>query len=194
MNAGEDSDPVREDDAGNNAVESGVSAPDYLFDVWFLMAGRIAPQLCCTNPPPIHRLFLAAVHEVARDVGDIDRAVNYLHEIVTTAPPEWMVFQQAGQLLSIIEWRRKYHPVWFSSDLKRRRVRPGRCGPYIARAMAFLQAGSDSEAMELAGKIIRTGDSGSDDRRLAILIRAAILICSGEADAGEAELQRILER
>ena len=166
----------------------------YLFDLWFLMAGRIAPQLCCINPPPLYHVFQAALREVSRQEGDIDLAVQYLHEIVTNASPEGMVFQQAGQLLNIIEWRRRYHSRWFSSDLKRRRMKPGKCGPYIARTMALFQAAADDEALDLCGKIIEMSDSGSDDRRLAHLIRVAILICTGEIDAGEDELCRTDDR
>lgn len=175
----------------DNTRDTPFQNSPYLFDLWFLMAGRIAPQLCCINPPPLYHAFQAALREVSRQEGDIDLAVQYLHDIVAIASPEGMVFQQAGQLLNIIEWRRTYHKQWFSSNMKRRRMKPGKCGPYIARTMALFQAAADEEALDLSGKIIEKSDSDSDDRRLAHLIRVAILICTGEIEAGEDELRHI---
>lgn len=165
------------------------ATPAFLFDLWFLMAGRIAPQLCCTVPPPMHQKFQAALHEVALQNGDLDRAVDFLHEIVTRVPPDWMVFQQAGQLLSIIEWRRTYHPSWFSQSVRGQRLHAGKCGPYIAQAMALLQSGADDEVLTLTSTIIERSAADSDDRRLALLIRAAVLICGGDTEAGEEEFR-----
>jgi hypothetical protein len=164
--------------------------PEYLFDLWFLMAGRIAPQLCCRITPPMHGLFQAALHEVARNDGDLDLAVRCLHDIIAHAPTGWMVFQQAGELLNIIEWRRTYHPVWFSPSVRGKRLKSGRCGPFIAQAMALLQAGADDDALDLTQMIIEKSDDNSDDKRLAYLIRAAVLICRGETAAGEEEFVR----
>ena len=163
----------------------------YLIDLWYLMAGRIAPQTCCRYPPPMQRAFQAAIREVSREQGDLDLAVQYLQDIVIDAPPEGMVFQQAGQLLYIIEWRRKYHPEWFPANTRGQRMKPGICAPYIARAMALLETGADEEAVNLAEKIIGRGRSESDDIRIAHLIRAAIFICSGDIDAGEEEYIQI---
>lgn len=166
----------------------------YLFDLWFLMAGRIAPQLCSRVSPPMHQIFQAALREVARQDGNLDLAVRFLHDIVAEAPTEWMVFHQAGQLLNIIEWRRTYHPEWFSSSVRGQRLKSGRCGPYIAQAMALLQAGADDEALQLTSLIINKSDGKSDDQCLAHLIRAAVLICTGEIGAGEEELREAEEQ
>ncbi|MFH0968700.1 MAG: hypothetical protein V1862_13555 [Methanobacteriota archaeon] len=169
------------------------STSSSLIDLWFLMAGRISPQLCCRFPPPMHRAFQAAIREVSREQGDLDLAVQYLQDIVVEAPPEWMVFQQAGQLLNIIEWRRKYHTKWFTTETQGQRLKSGICGPYVAHAMALLETGADDDALILAGKIIEKGGSGSDDVRIAHLIRAAIFICSGDIDQGEEEFLQMSE-
>jgi len=162
----------------------------YLFDLWLLMAGRIAPQLCCRTLPPMYRIFQAALREVARQDGDLDLAVRLLHEIITNAPTDGMEFEQAGQLLNIIEWRRTCHPEWFSPSVRGIRLKTGTCGPYLAQAMALLQAGADSEILDLTSRILEKSDESSDDRSLACLIRAAVLICTGEMKAGEEELSR----
>ena len=73
-----------------------MTVPDYVPDVWYMIAGRIAPPYCCTNPSPVHTIFKKALFEVSRQDGDIDEAVRLLQEIVSHVPPEWMVFEQAG--------------------------------------------------------------------------------------------------
>lgn len=177
----------------NESSASKPKLPSPLIDLWHLMAGRIAPQICCQNPPPMYRLFQAAIREVAREKGDLDLAVEYLKEIVSDAQPEWMIFEQAGQLLNIIEWRKKYHPNWFSPNTPGKRMRSGLCAQYIAKAMAFLEAGSDSNALEITEKIIERGVSGSDDIVMAHLMRATIFICSGDIDTGEAEYRESVQ-
>jgi len=169
--------------------DSHISA--YIIDLWYLMAGRIAPQLCCRYPPLLYRVFQAALREVARGDGDLDLAVQYLRDIILDAPPDEMIFQQAGQLLNIIEWRRKYHSDWFSANIRGQMMKPGHCAPYVAKAMALLETGADEEAIDLTGKIIGKGKSDSDDIRIAHLIRAAIFICSGEIEVGEDEFRQI---
>ncbi|PKL59606.1 MAG: hypothetical protein CVV33_06965 [Methanomicrobiales archaeon HGW-Methanomicrobiales-4] len=175
----------------NNHVMEESLTPSSLIDLWFLMAGRIAPQLCCRYPPPLQQAFRSAIREVSRQEGDLDLAVQYLRDIVIDAPPEWMIFQQAGQLLNIIEWRRKYHSEWFTVNTQGIRMKSGICAPYVAHAMALLEAGVDDDALGLAGKIIEKGKSGSDDVRIAHLIRAAIFICSGDIDVGEDEFMKM---
>ena len=168
-----------------------MSSPDYVPDIWYMIAGRIAPPLCCTNPPPVQRVFKMALGEVARKDGDIDRAISLLQEIVTHAPPEWMVFDQAGQLLNVIGWRRKFHPEWFAPDRKVSSFKPGICGPHVAHAYALMQTAADEEAFHLLDRIISEGMKDSDDIHMARLIRAAINICQGRIDEGEEELKRI---
>ncbi|HWQ68273.1 MAG TPA: hypothetical protein VN372_15570 [Methanospirillum sp.] len=176
----------------NDQVPDGLSrSPDYLPDVWYLMAGRISPEMCCQSLPPADQLFRAALREVSHQNGDLDYAVSCLREIVTYAPPDWMVFGQAGQLLNILEWRRRYHKPWFTVAEKGRRIKPGKCAPYIARAIALMQIGSDKEVLDLTSRILDIGNSESADRQAAHLIRAAVLICSGEIDDGEDELRQI---
>jgi hypothetical protein len=166
----------------------------FLPDIWYLMASRIAPPLCCIHPPPLHAAFRAAIREVLKKDGDLDLAVRYLHDIIIEAPPESMVFQQAGQLLNIIEWRRLYHPEWFVSSVRGHRLKPGACGPYVARAMALLESGADDQALILTEKIIKLGDTASDDIQIAHLIRAAVFICSGDIITGEEEFLNVYER
>lgn len=168
-----------------------MAGSDYVPDVWYMIAGRIAPPLCCVNPPPIYLIFNTAMGEVAKTEGDIDKAVSLLQEIVANVPPEWMVFEQAGQLLNVIGWRCKYHKEWFSSDRKVSSFKPGICGPHVAHAYALMQTASDEEALHLTTRIILEGDLDSDDIHMARLIRVAIFICQGRIDEGEDELQKI---
>lgn len=165
---------------------------DYVPDVWYMIAGRIAPPFCCTKLSPAHQIFKKALFHVSRQDGDIDEAVRLLREILSHVPPEWMVFEQAGQLLNVIGWRSKYHKDWFGSDRKVRSFKPGRCGPHVAHAYALMQAANDDEALELAYRIISEGDPGSDDIQMARLVRASIYICQGSIDGGEDELRMIL--
>ncbi|MDD1727887.1 MAG: hypothetical protein LUQ50_02310 [Methanospirillum sp.] len=164
---------------------------EFLPSVWYLLADRIFPQLCCRYPPPLYGLFLEAVREVSRQDGNLDLAVAYLQDIVTSAPSDGILFEQAGQLLNIIEWRRTCHPTWFPSGMKGYRLKPGKCSPYITHAMVLLQTGEDDEALSLAEKIINSSDPGSDDRWLAYLIRTAVFICMGEITIAEKELNQI---
>lgn len=166
-----------------------MSVPDFVPDVWYMIAGRIAPPFCCTHPSPVHQIFRRALYEVSRQDGDIDEAVRLLQEIVTHAPIEWMVFDQAGQLLNVIGWRTRYHRDWFGSDRKVRSFKPGRCGPHVAHAYALMQSAADVEALALAGRIIAEGEEGSDDIVMAHLIRGSIYICQGRIDEGEEELR-----
>lgn len=163
---------------------------NYLPDLWYLMAGRIAPEVCCRYPLPMERAFKAAIREVSKADGDLDLAVRYLHDIIVQAPCEWMVFEQAGQLLNIIEWRRSYHPAWFSPLIRANRLKLGICGPYVAQAMALLEAGAYDETLSLTAKIIEKSDGESDDLRVAHLIRAALFICAGEIARGEGEFSQ----
>ena len=160
-------------------------------EIWFMIAGRIAPELCCTIPPPDYQIFRKALHEVLKKDGDLDKAVFLLNKIITTVPDHWMVFEQAGQLLNVIGWRKKYHPGWFDQDLKRRSLHPGRCGQHVAHAYALMQSGADDDALTLTSEIISKGDEGSDDIRAVRLIRAAIYICQGDYEAAEDEIRRI---
>ncbi len=163
----------------------------WVADLWYLMAGRIAPPLCCTSPPPAFLLVRQAIREIGEKNGDIDQAVLILRDLISSCPSEGFVYEQAGQLLNIIGWRQKYHQEWFSRDVHGTRLHTGRCGQHIAHALALMNTGSDDEAMELSGRIIREGTPGSDDITIAHLIRAAIQICTGEIDAGETELALI---
>ncbi len=168
-----------------------MSVPDYVPDVWYMIAGRIAPPLCCTHPSPVHQIFKKALYEVSKQDGDIDEAVRLLQEIVSHAPPEWMVFDQAGQLLNVIGWRISYHKEWFGPDRKVRSFKPGRCGPHVAHAYALMQTAADDEVLELVSRIISEGEPGSDDIHMARLIRASVFICQGNIEEGEDELRII---
>jgi hypothetical protein len=55
-----------------------------------------------------------------------------------------------------------------------------------------MQAAADDEALDLVAQIIERGDPGSDDVRIARLIRAAVRICQGQIQEGEDEL-RVLD-
>ncbi|QXO95992.1 hypothetical protein KSK55_06325 [Methanospirillum purgamenti] len=164
---------------------------DYVPDIWYMIAGRIAPPICCTNPTPFHRAFSMAMIEVSKKDGDLDRAVSLLQEIIASVPPEWMVFEQAGQLLNVIGWRTQYHKEWFPPDRKVRSFKPGVCGPHVAHAYALMQTGADDDALHLVSRIIHEGVPGSDDIYMASLIRTAIYICQGRIDMGEEELRLI---
>jgi hypothetical protein len=178
-------------DHQNHQPESESLIQDFLPFLWYLFVDRIAPQTCCRYPPPMQRAFQTSIREVSKADGDLDRVMEYLHDIIADAPPDWMVFQQATELLNIIEWRRIYHPAWFPMGSRGRRLKPGKCAPYIARAMVQFQTGDDEKALFLTGKIINRSDPDSDDRWLAQLIRAAVLICMGEISSGEAEIHTI---
>lgn len=169
-----------------------VSVDDLLVSIWFLIADRIAPSLCCRFPPPMHRIFLAAVREVSRKDGDLDLAIRYLHEIIVAAPPEEMIFEQAGQLLHVIEWRRRYHQEWFPRGQRGTRIRPGTCGPYISRSMVMMQTGNDTAALDLTARILASPHADPEDRNLARLIRAAIHVCDGNTDIAESDILGIL--
>ena len=71
-----------------------MSVRDFVPDVWYMIAGRIAPPLCCTRPAPVHQVFKKALFEVSKKEGDIDEAVRLLQDILLHAPPEWMVFDK----------------------------------------------------------------------------------------------------
>ncbi|PWR70282.1 hypothetical protein ACKUB1_10060 [Methanospirillum stamsii] len=165
-----------------------MTARNYVPDIWYMIAGRIAPPFCCSIPPIPYRVFQMAMGEVSKKEGDIDRAVSLLHDIIANVPPEWMVFEQASQLLNVIGWRNTYHREWFSSDQKVSSFRPGTCGPHVAHAYALMQAAVDEDALSLADRIIRESIPYSDDYRMARLIRISILICLGRIDEGEQEL------
>lgn len=160
-------------------------------EVWLMITGRIAPELCCRYPGPAYLAFRQALREVSRKDGDIDQAISILGEVLSVSPPGGMVFDQAGQLLNVIGWRTRYHPGWFSPGRITRRVHPGRCGSHVAHAYALMQAAADEEAMDLTSRIVKEGVQGSDDIRMARLIRASIHICQGNLDAGEEEFQLI---
>jgi len=169
-----------------------------LFELWFIMAERIAPPLCCTNPPPMLRLFREAVHEMTPG-GDMEKAVEKLTIVVSQADPASITFSLAGQLFNIIEWRRTYHPEWNTLHEKLSEIKPGKCGSYVAQAMAMMQIAQDSDALELANKIIARNmeheddqELKSDDLKMARLIRAAVLICRGDIVQGEEEFVHIV--
>ncbi|MCA1916622.1 hypothetical protein [Methanospirillum hungatei] len=168
-----------------------MSVQDFVPDVWYMIAGRIAPPLCCTRPAPVHQVFRKALYEVSKKEGDIDEAVRLLQDILSHAPPEWMVFDQAGQLLNVIGWRNSYHKEWFPPDRKVHSFKPGRCGPHVAHAYALMQAAADDEALILVSRIISEGEQDSDDVHMARLIRASICICQGRIDEGEEELRML---
>ncbi len=169
-----------------------MSVTDYVADLWYMIAGRIAPPFCSAHPSFLHQLFQKALNEVSKQDGDMDIAVQLLQKILLTSPPEWMVFDQSGQLLNVIGWRITYHKDWFASDHKVHRFKPGKCGRYVAHAYALMQAAADDEALDLVAQIIERGDPGSDDVRIARLIRAAVRICQGQIQEGEDEL-RVLD-
>ncbi|MDD1724290.1 MAG: hypothetical protein LUQ07_04080 [Methanospirillum sp.] len=171
-----------------NSIESASVA-----EIWFMIAGRIAPELCCRYPGPAYLAFKQALREVSRKDGDIDGAVSLLREVLSVSPPGGMVFDQAGQLLNVIGWRIRYHPEWFSPGCIRRRMHPGRCGPHVAHAYALMQAAVDEDALDLTLRIVQEGVPGSDDIRMARLIRASIHICLGDLEAGEDELRLITD-
>jgi hypothetical protein len=183
----ERSDPDTQAGLPDGQSESG----NYLPDLWYLMAGRIAPQICCRYPNSLQRSFTAAVREVSKRDGDLDQAVRLLHDIIIQVPCDWIVFQQAGELLNIIEWRRTYHPGWFHPNTRGNRLKLGACGSFVAQALALLESGSDDEAVALTAKILKKGDAESDDPKIAHLIRAALFICSGEIARGEEEFCQV---
>jgi hypothetical protein len=160
-------------------------------EIWFIITGRIFPDLCCRIPPPEFQVFKKALQEAFKKDGDLDLAVNLLNEIISNVPVEWTIFEQAGELLNVIGWRTRYHPEWFGSKIKRRPLHPGRCGPHVAHAYALMQAGGDEDALILTSRIIEEGDEKTDDIRVARLIRASIFICQGEHEKGEEEINRI---
>ena len=168
-----------------------------LFELWFIMAERIAPPICCTNPPPMLRLFREAVHEMAPG-GNMEKAVDKLTTVVSQADPASITFSLAGQLFNIIEWRRTYHPEWNTLHEKLSEIKPGECGSYVAQAMAMMQIAQDSDALELADKIIARNmdqdeqEPQNDDLKMARLIRAAVLICMGDIAQGEEEFAHIV--
>ena len=168
-----------------------------LFELWFIMAERIAPPLCCTNPPPMLRLFREAVHEMAPG-GDVERAVEKLTVIVSHADPASSTFSLAGQLFNIVDWRRTYHPEWNILHEGLSGMRLGECGSYVARAMAMMQVAQDDDALELADKIIARKvecehqEAQNDDLKMARLIRAAVFICKGDIVQVEEEFVQIV--
>ena len=168
-----------------------------LFELWFIMAERIAPPLCCTNPPPMLRLFREAVHEMAPG-GDMEKAVEKLTVVVSHADPASSTFSLAGQLFNIIDWRRTYHPEWNTQHEGLSGMRLGACGSYVARAMAMMQVAQDDDALELADKIIarkvehKRQESQNDDLKMARLIRAAVFICKGDIVQGEEEFVQVV--
>ncbi len=187
--------PVTDQGTGEQmGITIGNEIQELLPALWYLLVDRIAPKFCCRYPSPLQQIFQAAVREVSREDGDLDQAVSWLHDIVTNVPAEEMIFEQAGQLLNIIEWRRTYHPSWFSPGSRGRRLKPGRCSAYISHAIVLLQTGADKDALDLTEKILDSSDPASDDQHLAYLIRAAAFICSGEVAEGEAELARITRK
>ncbi|PWR72721.1 hypothetical protein [Methanospirillum lacunae] len=190
------SSPFVDQETGKKAeVPSTLSIEqEFLPVLWYLLADRIAPQLCCRYPPPLEQIFKAAVREVSYNDGDLDKAVTLLREIFRNASAEEMIFEQAGQLLNIIEWRRTYHPSWFVQGCKGRRLKPGKCSAYISHAMVLLQTGSDDEALDLTQKILDSSEPESDDEYLAYLIRTAVFICKGEISHGEAEFAYIISK
>jgi hypothetical protein len=190
------SSPFADPQIGKKAGVSGtLSAEQELLPVlWYLLADRIAPQLCCRYPSPLEQIFKAAVREVSHNDGDLDKAVTLLQEIFKNTSAEEMIFEQAGQLLNIIEWRRTYHPLWFVQGGKGRRLKPGKCSAYISHAMVLLQTGSDDEALELTKKILDSSEPESDDAYLVYLIRAAVFICKGEISQGETEFACIISK
>jgi len=169
-----------------------------LFELWFIMAERIAPPICCTNPPPMLRLFREAVHEMVPG-GNMEKAVENLTIIVSQADPASIIFSLAGQLFNIIEWRRTYHPEWNTLHEKLSEIKPGECGSYVAQAMAMMQIAQDKDALELAEKIIARNmdqdceEPQSDDLKMARLIKAALLICMGDIVQGEEEFVQIVD-
>lgn len=148
--------PFTDCDTGKRVeVPDALSAERELLPVlWYLLADRIAPQLCCRYPSLLEQIFKAAVREVSHNDGDLDKAITLLQEIFKNTSAEEMIFEQAGQLLNIIEWRRTYHPLWFVQGGKGRRLKPGKCSAYISHAMVLLQTGSDDEALNLTKKIL----------------------------------------
>ncbi len=167
---------------------------EFLPALWYLLVDRIAPKLCCRYPSPLEQMFQAAVREVSREDGDLDRAVLWLQEIVTNVSVEEMIFEQAGQLLNIIEWRRVYHPSWFKPGVRGRRLKPGKCSAHISHAMVLLQTGADEDAVDLTKRILDSSEVASDDQNLVYLIRAAVFICSGEVAKGEEEFSSITRK
>ncbi|MDR2855192.1 MAG: hypothetical protein LBV40_03420 [Methanomicrobiales archaeon] len=178
-------------------LEHEVANRQALFELWFIMAERIAPPMCCTNPPPMLRLFREAVHEMAPG-GDMEKAIEKLTVVVSHADPLSSTFSLAGQLFNIIDWRRTYHPEWNTLHEGLSGMRLGECGSYVARAMAMMQVAQDGDALELADKVIARNvehehqASLSDDLKMARLIRAAVLICRGDIVQGEEEFGLIV--
>ncbi len=164
---------------------------NFVADVWFLMSGRIAPALCCTNPPPDYLYFKKALQETGKQDGNLDYAIEILRDLLTQVSLDSLVFIQASQLLNVIGWRRKYHPEWFSMHTLVNHFKSGKCGPHVAHALAMLATGSDDELLKLTQKIIERGNPESDDLIIARLVRACVLICRGDIDDGENELNYI---
>ena len=161
-----------------------------LLEIWYLMESRIAPQLLLQVPSSGNQTVQGGTPgRYLLPGGDLEKAIEYLNILVRSADPDSMEFQQAGELLNIIEWRRKYHPEWTGPG-KVRRISPGRCAPHVAHAMALMQSAFDKDALDLTDRIITQGDRDSDDIRMAHLVRAGIYICTGRIDEGEAELEQ----
>lgn len=161
------------------------------FELWFIMAERIVPPLCCTHPPPMLRLLREAVHDMAPG-GDMERAVQKLTIIVSKEDPTSVTFSLAGQLFNIIEWRRKYCPEWGTLHEKLSDIKSGKCGSYVAKAMTMMQIAQDADVLSLADKIIQhvQEPEADDDLKMVRLIRAAVLICRGDITEGEAEFKK----
>ena len=175
----------KEDDAARRRAQ---------FELWFIMAERIAPPLCCTHPPPMLRLLREAVHDMAPG-GDMERAVQKLTIIVSKEDPASAIFSLAGQLFNIIEWRRTYCPEWSTLHEKLSNIKFGKCGPYVAKAMTMMQTAQDADVLSLADKIIaqhvaQHEHGADDDLKMVRLIRAAVLICRGDIVEGEAEFEQ----
>jgi hypothetical protein len=184
-------DRSQDSDKEIHSPEHPKETENLLVSIWFLLADRIAPSLCCRYPSSLQTAFLAAVRQVSHKDGDLDLAVQYLHDIIVDAPPESMVFMQAGQLLNVIEWRRRYHPGWFPPGSRGTWFKPGHCAEYISRAMVLLQTGADETALDLTTRILNDPSADLGDVGLARLIRAVLFICTGEIDSGETEIIRI---
>lgn len=164
---------------------------DTLVELWIIMADRVSPQLCCIHPAQFTTMVQEAVRLFSPFRNETDEAVKNLEYVIERAPTDSYVFRQAGEILNIINWQKKYHPDWNAEPHQLRHIRSGRCGRTVAHALALMQAGSDDEVLELTEKILNEGDPHSDDMRMARLIRAASCICNGEPDEGEKELEML---
>lgn len=161
---------------------------DTLLELWIMMADRVSPQLCCLYPDRMTQRIKDAISLFSPFENRTEEAVANLTIVIAHAPCESFAFRQATELLNIIEWQKRYHPLWKAEPHQIHGIHSGRHGAELAHAFALFQAGADSEVISVTQKIVDSKEKDTGDQRIARLIRAASWICSGYPEKGEAEL------